>query len=163
MIVVVSDTSPIRALAGLGLVEILARLFQQILVPPGVVNELLRPSARFQPLRLADFPFLIVRAPTDIERVGELRRSLDEGESEAIALAIETRADWLLIDERDGARMADALGLRSFGVLGVLIRAKQRGLVPVIDPLIDRLIGELGFHVSLDVRAAALRLAGEDT
>ncbi len=65
-----------------------------------------------------------------------LRASLGPGESEAISLALEIRADRLIVDERAGRRVAEALGLRVAGVLGLLVLSKQRGLIPTLRPQI---------------------------
>jgi predicted nucleic acid-binding protein len=72
-------------------------------------------------LDIGSLPWLVVEAPKDELRVGELRRSLDAGEAEAIVLAVERHADLLLVDERRGRRAAETAGLRITGLLGVLI------------------------------------------
>lgn len=66
-------------------------------------------------------PWLRVAAAADQNRVQELREDLDAGEAEAIVLAIERRADLLLVDERRGRRTATAAGLTVTGLLGVLV------------------------------------------
>ena len=63
--------------------------------------------------------------------------------------------------EGAGRRMARQLGLLPIGVLGVLIRAKQRGLILEVVPLLDRLRSELGFFISDQLRGEVQRLAGE--
>jgi predicted nucleic acid-binding protein len=71
------------------------------------------------------------------------------------------RADAILIDEARGRRAAVSLGLHPIGVLGVLLQAKRRGLVPRLGPLLDQLQMTIAFRLSPDLRAEALRLAGE--
>ena len=78
-----------------------------------------------------------------------------------MALAIEQRADLILIDERGGTRAALRWGLHTLGVLGVLLVAKERGLVPAVAPLLDRLQREAGFWVGAPLRARILQPAGE--
>lgn len=56
-----------------------------------------------------------------------LKQTLDRGEAEAISLAIELEADWTLLDEREGRKVAKSLGLNVTGILGILLRAKQLG------------------------------------
>ena len=104
MSVVVSDTSPLRALAHLGHVEWLVVLFKRVLLPPAVAFELRQPLRAYRPIEVSDWAFLEVLAPTNAARVTELRSSLDVGEAEAIALAEEFQADIVLIDEMRGAR-----------------------------------------------------------
>jgi predicted nucleic acid-binding protein len=57
--------------------------------------------------------------------------------------------------------MAKQLGLMPIGVLGTLVRAKQRGLIATVAPKIDRLEQELGFFISASLRAQILKAAGE--
>jgi uncharacterized protein len=88
-------------------------------------------------------------------------KGLHPGESEAIALALEPKATHLLIDERDGRIMAAAAGLVPLGVLGLLIEAKKAGLIPLVRPLVERLMSEIDFRVTASVLQQALPLAGE--
>jgi predicted nucleic acid-binding protein len=78
----------------------------------------------------------MVATATDQERVQELRGYLDPGEAEAIVLAIELRADLLLVDERRGRRVASAAGLAITGLLGVIATAKRAGLIDLAKPLL---------------------------
>jgi predicted nucleic acid-binding protein len=161
MAVVVSDTSPIRALAHLQLIDVLAKLFHDVLVPPGVASELSEPPGSFRRIDLNAFPFLSVRAPSDESRVKELCQELDRGEAEAVALAQEVGADAVLIDEKTGRIVARRLGLAPLGTLGILLRAKNQGLCKEIRPLMAVLQSELRFFISPALRAEVLKLAGE--
>jgi uncharacterized protein len=87
--------------------------------------------------------------------------TLDPGESEALALALELKSSAILIDEAAGREMARRLGLLPIGVLGTLVRAKQRGLISSVGALADRLKSELGFFISTPLRDEILRIAGE--
>jgi predicted nucleic acid-binding protein len=88
MAVVVSDTSPIRALVHLELIEALAPLFGEVFVPPAVVAELSHPPGSFRSIDVGVYPYLIVRSASDVRRVEELCQELDRGEAEAVALAV---------------------------------------------------------------------------
>lgn len=159
-IVVVSDTSPVRALDHLNRLDLLSRLFERVLIPSAVADELRRGSRKCRPFdpREAGLP---VRSPADSEHVARLRLRLDAGEAEAIALAVEVRADVLLIDEREGVRVAQGEGLMTLGVLGLLVRAKEVGEVERVEPLIDSLREGIGFRVTPEVEREILRRAGE--
>jgi predicted nucleic acid-binding protein len=91
-----------------------------------------------------------------------LQRDLDRGEAESIVLALELEAGLLLMDERDGRRSARRLGLNRVGVVGVLLEAKAKGYVQLIQPLLDALRQGAGFYLGEAVYQAALALAGEE-
>jgi uncharacterized protein len=159
--IVVSDTSPIRALAHLGRVDLLHSLFGEVLVPPAVEFELQMPPPARAVVDLTAWNFIRVESPRDVSRVQQFRRSLDAGESEALALALERSAAILLMDEAKGRAAATGLGLTVVGTLGALVRAKAAGLVPRVRPLMDSLEDELGFFVSAKLRAEVLAAANE--
>lgn len=81
-------------------------------------------------------------------------------EAEAIALAREHPGATLLMDERRGRRYAEALGIPIVGTAGLLVRAKQRGLIAEVRPLLDDLRA-VGFWLSDPLYALVLALAGE--
>lgn len=161
MPVVVSDTSPVRALAHLHLLKILPALFGRVLIPPAVVTELAAPPQGVVIVTSGDLPFADVKRPADQARVAELLRGLDLGEAEALALALEVRSDLLLIDEAAGRAAAATMGLRYTGTLGLLIRAKQAAVITEVRPLLDLLQRDLRFFISDPLRQSVLRIAGE--
>lgn len=123
--IVVSDTSPVLNLARIGRLELLHLLYEQVLIPSAVLNELTASRRDLPPaIETASEPWLIVASANDEGHVQELREHLDPGEAEAIVLAIEHRADLLLVDERRARRTATAAGLTVTGLLGVVVRAK---------------------------------------
>ena len=156
-----SDTSPIRALAHLDLLAVLEALFGQVVVPPAVDNELLQPPVGLPRVDVRTLSFVRIQMPGNPNQVQILMATLDPGESEALALALELETLAILIDEAAGRKMARRLGLLPIGVLGTLVKAKQRGLISVVGPLIDRLKSELGFFISKPLRDEILRKAGE--
>ena len=86
---------------------------------------------------------------------------LMSGEAEAIVLAGELHADYLLMDEAAGRAVAIRCGLRVIGLLGLLLRAKDRGMIPAIAPLLDTLEREAGFWMTADLKRRVLDQAGE--
>ncbi|MDR3636981.1 MAG: DUF3368 domain-containing protein [Isosphaeraceae bacterium] len=162
--IVVCDTSPIRALAHLGLIDLLREFFQLVLVPPAVAAELNNPASKVTPVSVGEFPFIRVRVPSDLDRVkqfGDDPPRLHLGESEALALALEVRADLVLIDENDGRKKVQELGLVPLGVLGLLVRAKERGMIDEVTPLMHRLKHELKFYISEIVWSKIILMTGE--
>ncbi len=158
--VVVVNTTPIIALALIEQLDLLPRLYGQVVVPPAVQAEVLKGGAQgigVAEIRSAEWINVIALA--DPRRVG-LLPDLDRGEAEVIALAQELRAELVIIDERLARKYARRLKLELTGTLGVLLRAKQRGFLLAIHPLVDQLV-QGGIRLGDDVIAEALRLAGE--
>jgi hypothetical protein len=85
-----------------------------------------------------------------------LKQTLDGGEAEAIALAIELQADWTLLDEREGRKVAKSLGLNVTGILGILLRAKHLGELESLESAIEDLIDKAGFRIAPELVAQIL-------
>ena len=79
-----------------------------------------------------------------------------------IALAIELKADLVLIDERLGRNIASRFGQKCIGILGMLMEAKHRGIIASVKPVVDDLITAAGFWVRNDLYLKVLREAGEE-
>ena len=77
-----------------------------------------------------------------------LKRELDSGEAEAITLALETRAQWVLLDESEARRIAKDLGLKVTGVLGILLRAYRQKRIPSLRTEMERLREKAGFYIA---------------
>lgn len=152
--IVVSDTSPLTALLTIGRIELLKAIYQEVHIPPAVAAELQR-YHRALP------QFVHVSPVRDNTRVMALARELDAGEAEAIILAQELQADFLLIDETIGRAAAQRQGVRVIGLLGVLLIAKKRKLITSVREVLDLLRGRAGFFVSRSVQEEVIRLAGE--
>lgn len=82
------------------------------------------------------------------------------GESEAIALALEIKADLVLLDDRAARRLAVVLGVPLIGTLGLLLRAKRAGLIPSVRARMDALRA-LPFHIAPKLYEEVSKAAGE--
>ncbi len=124
--IVVSDTSPLNGLVKVGHLPLLQQIYGQVLIPPAVADELKR-GGEDDPriIQVLSLDWIEVCQPINIQLVETLQTdyNLDRGESEAIALTQELRADELPIDERQGRREAIRLGLAITGLLGILLVA----------------------------------------
>ncbi len=158
--VVVADTTPIIALALIGQLELLRQLYGTVKIPPAVEAEVLAGGPRSVGVaELQSSKWIQTTSLQDPQRA-DLLSDLDRGEAEVIALAQELNADLVIIDERLGRRHAKRLGLKLTGTLGVLLKAKERELVPAVRPLIDQL-QQGGIRLGDVLVAEVLRLAGE--
>ena len=157
---VVSNTSPILNLAIIEQLSLLRDQFGEIWIPAAVVEE----------LRVGeDLPgSQVVRKAIDagwlrIEDVKEqavprvLQRSLDRGEAEAIALAVQVKAEWLLLDEQEARRVAKALGLKVTGILGILLRTNRLGNLPSLQKTMDQLRERAGFRIGAELYTDLIR------
>lgn len=129
MRVVIADTTPLRYLAELELLSILARLFHTVYIPNVVYQELQRSSTPDQVRSQLANPPSWLEIVKDVSTADAGLLSLDAGERAAIALGMAMHADLLLIDERRGTVAAVARGLETTGTLGVLLLAADHGLI----------------------------------
>ncbi len=110
---VVSNTSPITSLAAIGRFELFRDLFGRIVIPEAVLQEL-NANARTWPGsgEVATADWVEIQSVENQVAVAALREHLDRGESEAIVLAAELKAGWILLDEADGRHTAKRMGLQ---------------------------------------------------
>ena len=148
---VVSDTSPILNLSLIDRLSLIREQFATVTIPKGVLEELrvgenLPGSKKI--LEALDVKWLQVEEVQDSAILRILKRELDAGEAEAIALALETRAQWVLLDESEARRIAKALGLKVTGVLGILLLAYRKKRVPSLRSEMERLREKAGFYIA---------------
>jgi uncharacterized protein len=161
-VIVVSNTSPIINLAAVDKLELLEALFGAILIPDAVAEEIVVKGAGQPGADAVNRGRWITTRPV-INRlaVQSLRLELDPGEAESIILAQEQEADLLLLDERKARRVARQFGLRTIGLLGLLIEAKNRGLLDNVKDILDALQTTAGFWISTSLYDTVLLEAGE--
>jgi predicted nucleic acid-binding protein len=128
---VIADTGPINYLVLIGYIEILPALFERLILPSAVKDELQNPDT---PGAVRDWvaalpQWLEIRHASRLDAVA----GLGAGETEGIALAVELHADLLLMDDRRGVKTARAKGIEVTGTLGVLGLASQRGMIDLTE------------------------------
>jgi len=141
-VIVVSDATPIISLAKISMLDILGKFYNKVLLPRAVYNEVCSNSDYTEEAELVkNCTFIKVEAVNNEQSVKILRAAgLDLGESEAIILADSLSDSLLLMDERKGRQIAQGMGLRIIGTLGILLQAKRIGLIDEIKPLLDALL-----------------------
>ncbi len=157
---VVSNTSPLFYLHSIRQIELLARLYGQIVVPGSVVDEL--EAGRAQGY---DAPECRVHPWMRIESIAvpallALMTSLGPGEAEALALALSEPTDLIILDDALARQIAADRNLRYTGTLGILIQSKQAGFLPTIMPLVSQL-QQAGFYMTPDLIAGIRRAVNE--
>lgn len=161
---VVSDTSPISNLGWIGRLNLLRSQFSEVWIPKAVEGELQNiPAAAVrhavdEALKLG---WLRCLTPSNRALINLLMVELDAGEAEAIALALEMKTTPLLMDEKEGRRMARQLGISLTGVLGILLRAKEQGEIIAVKPEIDALRSKARFFIAPALENTILQHAGE--
>ena len=163
--IVVADTGPLIALGRAECLKLLHDLYQDILIPPAVHDELRLGSGRpgaMQSVEAFEQGWLQVREPSagSAQALSELMLVLDPGEAEAILLAEEVNCRFLLIDERKGRAIASRRGVPVVGIAGVLLAAKKRGLIDAVVPILKNL-EQAGYRMSAGLTKEIARLAGE--
>lgn len=148
-VIVVSDTSPITNLSAIGRLDLLQQLYATIIIPLAVYNEMVVvdkvvPGAA-EVQTLAWIQTQTVANTQSVLDVQANQDDIDLGEAEAIILALELKADLILMDERRGRALAINYGLNITGLLGVLLQAKCNDLIPTVKPLLDQLIETADF------------------
>jgi predicted nucleic acid-binding protein len=159
--IVVSDASPLHYLVLIEQESLLPLLFGRVVAPPAVVAELRRPES---PQQVRDW---LARRPAWLEiqaasriTASDMRLGAGEAEAEAISLAREIRADLVLLDDRQGVKMARAEGLVVTGTLAVLQAAANRGIIALVDAL--SALSRTSFHHSPALFDEILRGAQPD-
>ena len=139
--IVISYTSPLTSLILIDHEDILKQLYKDVIIPQAVYRELLK-----EHINLPDF--VIVKNVKDREHVESLIKKVDIGEVEAIVLAKEKKADFLLIDEQIGRRVAESEGIKIIGLMGILLIAKGKGYIDSVRDTVSLLEEKAGFWLS---------------
>jgi predicted nucleic acid-binding protein len=161
---VISNTSPLLNLAIIDHLFLLPQQFGQVLIPQAVLAELKvdQDLPGSSVLRAAlNEGWLIPQSVGNGALVSLLRQQLHQGESEAIALAIEVSAERILLDEKEARQSARALGLAITGILGILLRGWHEGTVDSMKVATERLQREANFWIAPALLNQLLQESGE--
>lgn len=162
MMIIVSNTTPLIAFSSLQKFDLLKKLFGKIYIAEAVFHEATIAKKEKDNLVFDIFQADWVQTVKVKDRlaVEVLLDELDLGEAETIVLAKEINADWILMDEKKGRRKLTQLGLAKIGTIGLLLKAKEIGLLTEIKPEINKLI-ETSFNLRDSVIHTILKQANE--
>ncbi|MEX2594727.1 MAG: DUF3368 domain-containing protein [Anditalea sp.] len=134
--IIVSDTSCLILFYKIGQFELLHKVFGHVIITETVFQEFKRPIPKW---------IQVINPRTNLY-LG-LQGFLDPGEATSISLATEFKGSLLIIDESKGRKVAKELGVAITGSLGVLVTAKNRGIIDAVKPVIEK-IKQTNFRLS---------------
>ncbi len=144
MKIVIADTGALISLIHLGRIDLIEKVFGEFFIAKAVWKEL---NAYDNP----DFDrTVLLRLESKVKQINSrnhLLMLMDYGESESVILYEEIGADYLLIDDNKARTVAESLNVNCIGTLGLLVKAKQKGLIVELKPLFEKLI-RTGRHFS---------------
>lgn len=152
------NTTPIISLASIDKLNVLKELFGEILIPQSVYNEI--KAKESYGYKEVDSDYIKVQTIKGIKYRDLLLNQLDLGEAETIILATEINADYVIIDDNIGYKIAKNSGLKVIRTLSVLLKAKDKGIIEEIRPLLDEMILK-GRWYSKKVYESFLKKIGE--
>ncbi len=145
----VTNSTCLIGLERIDRLDLLPQVFEVVFAPPTVAMEVQR-----------KLNWLRVQSVKNKSVIATLKTQMDEGEAETIALAMELDDIILILDDKKARRVAQQIGLKVIGTVGMLLRAKTQGVIPEIRPLLIALL-QVDFRISNAIVQEALRLAGE--
>jgi predicted nucleic acid-binding protein len=148
--IIISDTSSLIALTNIGELELLKKVYEEVVITPEIGEE----------YGLETPDWIRIEKIEDIQKFKLLNLELDKGESSGITLALENESSLLIIDEKKGRGIAKKLGIKITGILGVMIRAKEIGVINRVKPLIEKL-EKVDFRMSERLKNQILERVGE--
>ena len=162
--IVISDTSPIINLAIIDKLDLLPQLFDTIVIPEAVFNEIViigkgLPGSDI----IENAKWVEVKTCNNRIFINSLLDYVQIGEAEALTLALELQADTIIVDEAAARNLAEQFGLNFTGLLGILIKAKEHGLIPSVKPLMDALRTKARFFIHQSLYNQVLAIAKEES
>lgn len=155
---VVVNTTPLIALAEIGKLHLLRDLYEEISIPNAVFEEI-KSEPAYTEVCNASAWINVVSVDTS-DKKNMLSSRLHAGEVEVIQYASDSSADLVVLDDQLARKTARFLGLTITGTMGILIKAKEKGYIQAVKPIMEKLI-QNGLFISPEVQAAVLKLAKE--
>jgi predicted nucleic acid-binding protein len=148
--IIIADTSCLILLSKIEELELLKKLYQNIIVTPEIVAEYGEklPS------------WFTVENVVNKQKQAELEQKVDRGEASAIALSLENQNSTVILDDVKARKLAEKLNIDFTGTLGIIIKAKLKNIIPSIKPILKK-IEQTDFRISEELIQIALRKVGE--
>ena len=156
---VVADASTLIGLSRIEQLDLLRDLYGEVVIPQTVYDEVVT-EAKYGSEKIKSAKYLKVEKVKDSKMVKLFLGYLGRGEAEVLTLSKEKKAELVLIDEKKARKAARRAGFEVVGVLGLLLAAKKRALIPAVRSFIEELSNQ-GFRLSKKVIQRALKEAGE--
>ncbi|MEY4538256.1 MAG: hypothetical protein RLZZ306_13 [Bacteroidota bacterium] len=147
---IISDTSCFIILSNIGELELLHKVYGEIITTIDIAIEYGE--------TLPDW--VEIKAVKDNYKQQLLELQIDKGESSAIALALEIPESMVILDDYKARKIASRLGINYTGTIGVIIKAKLKGIIPSIKPILEK-IKQTNFRISIEIELQALKEANE--
>lgn len=157
---VISNTTPIITLLGIGKLELLKKLYGSVIIPEAVYAEIEQAKQMRLYYDLSKPDWIEIRQTENKALVNHLQTFLDPGEAEVLALAEEIKADLLLLDEKIARNYAQFNDYTITGSFGILIKAKEAGYIELVKPLLAK-ITDNGIYISPKLIKIILNKANE--
>jgi uncharacterized protein len=157
---VIADTSSIQYLHQTDLLDLLPTLYQRILIPQAVVDELTQGRRQGIVLPNPETLSWITLSKIPTSKLIPLIPRLGAGEREVISLALSHPDSLVILDDALARNYAQQMSIKLTGTLGILLKAKQSGYITQIAPILEQL-DTLRFRLSPATRTAILKLAHE--
>jgi predicted nucleic acid-binding protein len=157
---VICNSAVLIALSRIGYLWLLKNLFNSIIIPQAVYDEVvIKGSGKPGANDVDEALWIKVAKVYDVDNVDKLTSIIHQGEAEAIQLAEEMGADLLILDDSSARQIAKFKGINVVGTLAILRQSKENELIPALKPVLDKL-KSMGFRMG-DEYTKILKSVGE--
>ena len=158
---VIVNSTPLLVLGNIGRLDILCSLYEQIEIPSAVYREVTEKNDAASKALLAASDWIKVRTVENIADYAMYQAKLHAGEVETMIIAQKpVKADLVILDDMAARKTAKYLGLTVTGTMGVLVKAKQKQIIPAVKPILDEIMRN-GFYISEKVVKMELKTVDE--
>ncbi len=157
---VIINSTPLIVLGGIGRLDLLKKLYGEVIVPEAVYREVTAKKDSACMRVIEESGWICIDKVHNLSEKKMYKTKLHDGEVEVMILAQEKQADLVVIDDNAAKKTAEYLGLTVTGTMGVLIKAKKLGYLNAVRPILNE-IKENGFYISTALEKMVMEQAGE--